>query len=154
MTDLLATLADERAIVAVYQRYCDLVDAKDFDKLDEVFTAETVGDYTQAMGPGVVTKGLAALIAAMHANLGAQSACGATHHNVTNFRIAVDGDTAQAKVHYIAAHAGTGRFAGQDYVMWGEYTDRLSRTTAGWRIEHRIYTLALSTGNPAIVAGG
>lgn len=149
----LQMLLDERAITHVYMRYCDLVDTKDFDRLDEVFTADTRGDYTQALGPGVVTEGLEAIIGAMHANLGTHSHCGATHHNVTNFRIMVEGDVARAKVHYIAAHAGAGALAGKSYVMWGEYDDRLIRTTAGWRVQDRVYTLACFDGDPAIVAG-
>ena len=153
MSDTLARLLDERAIEAVYVRYCELVDAKQFDRLDEVFTADTRGDYTQALGPGVVTEGLAALVEAMHANLGAGSSCGATHHNVTNFRMAVDGDRATAKVHYIAAHAGAGTHAGSTYVMWGQYDDRLICTEAGWRVAERVYTLALSEGDPELVKG-
>ena len=152
--DDLQRLIDERAIGAVYVRYCELVDGKDFDRLDEVFTAETRGDYSQALGPGVVIEGLPALVAAMHANLGEGSSCGTTHHNVANFRIAVDGDGATAKVHYIAAHAGAGAHAGADYTMWGEYADRLVRTFEGWRIADRVYTLAVATGDPAIVRGG
>lgn len=149
----LEQLLDERAIQHVYMRYCDLVDAKDFDRLDEVFTPDTDHDYSQALGEGVVTQGLAAIVGAMHANLGADSLCGATHHNVTNFRIAVDGDTAQARVHYIAAHAGTGALVGHTYVMWGEYADALERTAQGWRVQNRVYTLSCFEGDPAIVAG-
>lgn len=152
MVDL-QTLIDERAIQHVYMRYCDLVDAKAFDRLSEVFTPDTRGDYTQALGPGVTTEGLDVLIGAMHANLGAHSACGTTHHNVTNFRISVSGDTADAKVHYIAAHAGAGPLIGKSYVMWGEYEDRLVRTPEGWRVKDRVYTLSCFDGDPAIVSG-
>lgn len=154
MTPDLQTLADERDIQRVYMRYCDLVDAKEFDWLGEVFTTDTRGDYTQALGPDVVTEGLDAIIGAMHANLGAHSHCGATHHNVTNFRITVEGDMAHARVHYIAAHAGAGPLAGKNYTMWGEYSDVLVRTQQGWRISERTYTLALAEGEPAIVSGG
>lgn len=150
----LQTLIDERAIERIYMLYCDLVDGKAFDRLGEVFTADTRGDYTQALGPGVVTEGLDAIVGAMHANLGVHSGCGATHHNVTNFRITVDGATARAKVHYIAAHTGAGPLAGESYTMWGEYDDLLIRTPEGWRVRNRVYTLALSDGNPAIVSGG
>lgn len=153
MTITLQDLIDERAIERVYMLYCDLVDAKDFDRLGEVFTEDTRGDYTQALGPGVITEGLASIIGAMHANLGAGTHCGATHHNVTNFRIDVAGDSATARVHYIAAHAGVGELTGKCYVMWGEYADTLMRTAGGWRVKDRVYTLACSEGDPAIVAG-
>lgn len=145
---------DERAIEQVYLRYCELVDSKDFTRLDEVFTADTRGDYSQAPGAGVTTDGLAALIGAMQHNLGAGSHCGATHHNVTNFRIAVDGDRATASVHYIAAHAGAGQRALDRYVMWGEYDGTLVRTPAGWRNSMRVCTHAVSQGDPALVSRG
>lgn len=146
-------LLAERAIERIYVRYCELVDAKAFARLGEVFTPDTRGDYTQALGEGVVTEGLAMLVAAMEASLGVGSHCGATHHNVTNFRIAIEGDAATAQVHYIAAHAGAGALAGRDYVMWGGYDDRLVRTAQGWRVSERVYTLAVSTGDPEIVRG-
>ncbi|MXO74332.1 nuclear transport factor 2 family protein [Altererythrobacter aerius] len=154
MDAALSQLIDERAIEQIYVRYCELVDGKDFDRLDEVFTADTLGDYSRALGEGVVTRGLPALIAAMHHNLGAGSHCGATHHNVGNFRIMVEGGRARAQVHYIAAHAGEGSHAGKSYVMWGEYDDVLVRTPAGWRVAERTYTLAVSQGDPAMVSRG
>ena len=150
----LSTLIDERAIQRVYMLYCDLVDTKDFDRLGEVFTDDTHHDYTQALGEGVITDGVEMIIGAMHANLGAHSLCAATHHNVTNFRIDVAGDTAQAKVHYIAAHSGAGRLLGKSYTMWGEYADELVRTSRGWRVKDRVYTVACVEGDPAIVQGG
>lgn len=149
----LARLIDKEAIENVYIRYCEIVDSKDFDAMDEVFTADCVGDYTQALGPDVISPNRASLIASMHANLGPTSHCGATHHNVMNFRIAVDGDTATAKVHYYAVHRGRGEFAGALYSMWGEYQDDLVRTAEGWRVSRRVYRCDLSDG-PAEVTSG
>ena len=149
----LARLIDQDAIAQVYHRYCDIVDAKRFDEMDEVFLPDCVGDYTQALGPGVVSPDRASLIASLHANLGPGSSCGATHHNVLNFRIAVDGDRATARVHYHAVHRGRGALAGALYAMWGEYADDLVRTPDGWRIARRVYTCAISEGPAAVVAG-
>jgi 3-phenylpropionate/cinnamic acid dioxygenase small subunit len=149
----LARLIDQDAITQVYHRYCDIVDTKSFDAMDEVFTADCLSDYTQALGPGVVCPDRASLIASMHANLGPESRCGATHHNVLNFRIAVDGDSATARVHFYAVHRGRDTLDGALYAMWGEYDDRLARTVDGWRVAHRIYTCALSEGPAAVVAG-
>lgn len=142
----LQMLLDERAIQQVYIRYCEIVDGKTFDDLHEVFVADATGDYTQALGPGVISPDRASLIASMHANLGPNSNCGATHHNVGNFRIAVDGDSARAKVHYYAVHLGQGDFPGALYSMWGQYDDVLVRTPDGWRVKARVYTCALSQG--------
>lgn len=148
-----AELIDKDAIAQVYVRYCEIVDSKDFDRMDEVFTEDVVGDYTQALGPGVISPNRASLIASMHANLGPQSNCGATHHNVLNFRIHPAGDTATAKVHYYAVHRGRAAQDGALYSMWGQYADDLVRTDAGWRVARRVYTVALTEGPSAVVAG-
>jgi 3-phenylpropionate/cinnamic acid dioxygenase small subunit len=149
----LADLVDVRAIEAVYVRYCEIVDAKTFDAMDEVFTADATGDYTQALGPGVISPDRASLIASMHANLGAGSLCGATHHNVGNFRITLAGDTARALVNYHAVHRGVGRLQGALYTMWGHYDDDLVRTPAGWRVAARRYFCSLSEGPVVTMAG-
>ncbi len=149
----LSELIAKDAIQQVYIRYCEIVDAKDFDRMDEVFQEDCVGDYTQALGPGVISPNRASLIASMHANLGPDSSCGATHHNVLNFRITVDGDKATAKVHYYAVHRGRGRWDGALYSMWGQYADDLVRTPAGWRVARRVYTVALTEGPSEVVAG-
>lgn len=142
----LQRLLDERAIEQLYIGYCEIVDTKRFDELHEVFTEDATGDYTQALGPGVVSPDRASLIASMHANLGPQSNCGPTHHNVGNFRIIVDGETATAKVHYYAEHLGQGDYPGEQYSMWGQYDDELVRTRDGWRVSKRVYTCAIKRG--------
>lgn len=146
-----AFLMDKHAIEQVYIRYCEVVDAKEFALLSEVFTPDTYHDYTQSLGPGVVITGLEQLVDAMKTNLGPSSNCGATQHNVGNFRIAVDGDTATAKVNYYAVHRGLGEYEGALYSMWGLYDDNLVRTPEGWRISHRIYSSALTEG-PAVTS--
>lgn len=149
-----AELIDRQEIEALYVRYCEIVDTKTFDRMDEIFTADCVGDYSQALGEGVISPNRASLIASMHANLGPASSCGATHHNVMNFRIAGDGDQATAKVHYYAVHRGRGAWEGALYSMWGQYADDLIRTVDGWRVARRVYTVALTEGPAAVVAGG
>jgi len=139
-------LMDKHAIEQVYIRYCEIVDAKTFDDMHEVFTENSTSDYTQALGPGVISPNRASLIASMHANLGPDSNCGATHHNVLNFRIAVNGDTAKAKVQYYAVHRGKNDYEGALYSMWGLYDDELVRTAEGWRVANRIYSCYLSEG--------
>lgn len=139
-------LTDMRAIEQVYVRYCEIVDSKTFDAMDMVFTEDCVGDYTQALGPGVISPNRASLIQSMHHNLGPGSNCGPTQHNVGNFRIMIDGDKAHAKVYYYAVHRGVGAFDGVLYSMWGQYEDDLLRTSDGWRVRARRYTAMLTEG--------
>ena len=144
-------LMDKHDIEQVYIRYCEIVDAKSFDDMHEVFTADTFGDYTDSL-PGVTTSSRDQLVASMHQNLGPDSQCGPTHHNVGNFRVSVDGDRAKAKVHYYAVHAGKGEHEGAVYSMWGQYEDDLVRTPHGWRVKDRVYKCYLTDG-PVVTTG-
>jgi ketosteroid isomerase-like protein len=147
--DILSTLNDERDIQRVYLRYCDVIDAKQFDRLDEVFTQDCVGDYRDSHG--TVQQGLAPLLVHLHVNLGSGSTCGPTHHNVLNFRIDCHGDTATAAVHFYAVHQGVGAMAGELYSVWGQYEDELTRTAQGWRISRRYYRNYVTDGDKAVI---
>jgi 3-phenylpropionate/cinnamic acid dioxygenase small subunit len=150
MTDF----ADVWAIQQVYIRYCELIDTKDFDRLTEVFTADTHHDYSQAYGPGIEFTGFSFLLERLHRRLGAGSNCGATHHNVDNFRIVVNGNTAKAKVNFYAVHRGIQQLEGALYSMWGVYDDDLVRTPQGWRIADRRYLVNLTEGPVVTSAPG
>lgn len=150
MTDDL--LREHLDIERLYVLYCDLVDSKRFDKLGDVFMDEATGDYTQALGPGVISPDLKSLIASMHLNLGEGSNCGPTHHNVGNFSIHINGHSATTKVHYYTVHRGINDYAGQLYSMWGQYEDLLEKTSAGWRVKCRVYKCFLSEGPSGVVS--
>ncbi len=105
MADFATYLEDKHKIEQVYIRYCDIIDQKAFDKLSEVFTSDCVGDYRSTNGK--IQQGLAPLIEHVTRGMGPGSDCGATHHNVCNFRVAVDGDTATSKAHFYAVHEGS-----------------------------------------------
>lgn len=148
--DPLQHLLECQAIQQAYIRYCELIDHdKQFDRMTEVFTADTRGEYAQYNN---VVSGVDTLIASMHHNLGEGSNCGSTQHNVNNFRIQVEGDRARAKCHFYAVHAGRNQYADQIYSMWGEYEDQWLRTPQGWRVAHRIYHVFLTEGPAGIVS--
>jgi ketosteroid isomerase-like protein len=147
--DVLRALEDERLIKRVYLRYCDVIDAKDYDALSEVFTADCVGDYSNTNG--IVQEGLAPLVEYLHDVMGRGSCCGPTHHNVLNFRIDPDGDTASGHVHFYAVHQGARELTGKMYTCWGQYDDELVRTPEGWRVSRRMYTNYVEEGDKGIV---
>jgi ketosteroid isomerase-like protein len=150
MTDL-ATLLDIRAIEQGYYRYCEVIDAKQFAALADVFEAGAVQDYRSSNG--ILQNGLAPLVERLERNMGAGSYCGGTQHNVTNIRIVVDGDTATAKAHFYAVHAGVEAYEGQRYTCWGEYGDVWARGADGWRVRRRDYRNFLTEGPVAIIRG-
>ena len=102
-----------------------LMDAGDFDRLDEVFTQDFVYDL-QAFGFGAL-EGADALIEASRA-LGDDNPVG---HHVTN-ALVIDGRDDQA----MARSKGIGIMAdgSSGSVV---YEDLLRRTSAGWRIARR-----------------
>ncbi len=147
--DALQSLIDERDITAVYHRYCDIIDAREYDRLGEVYTDDCQRNYTQPDGsievrdPGSHEggqQGLAPLIARLKRSIWFR-----THHNVLNFRISTDGDSARARVHYYAVHQIVP--AGEIMSLWGEYDDDLIRTPDGWRISERRYSTWLREGD-------
>ncbi|OCC24391.1 hypothetical protein MB02_07365 [Croceicoccus estronivorus] len=151
MTDRLDILWDIRAIEQVYFRYCEVIDAKAFDDLADVFMADAVQDYRSSNG--ILEKGLAPLVERLHRNMGPQSLCGGTQHNVFNIRVEPDGDQAAAKAHFYAVHAGREHLEGLRYSCWGQYDDRWRRTPSGWRVAERLYRNFLTEGPVEIIRG-
>jgi 3-phenylpropionate/cinnamic acid dioxygenase small subunit len=144
-------LIDERLIEEVYDRYCDIIDDKDFDRLAEVFTEDCVGDYRNTNG--LIQDGVRPLIERLKRGMGPGADCGRTRHNVFNFRISVAGDTARSKARFYAVHEGVDHYAGATYTCWGEYDDSWVRTPAGWRVSRRVYRNFLIEGPVEIVRG-
>jgi hypothetical protein len=151
--EIMAALVVEDAVRRVYLDYCDIIDEKRFDDLDQVFTLDCVGDYRDTQG--VVVNGLAPLVASLHKNMGPESTCGGTHHNVLNFRIDVTApDRVDAQVHFYAVHRGVGVMAGALYTVWGRYEDELRLTDAGWRVARRAYRNYVVDGDKAVIRRG
>ena len=145
MSDFAGYLQDKHEIEQVYIRYCDLIDQKDFTRLNEVFTDDDRSTN------GKVQEGLAPLIAHVMRGMGPGSDCGPTHHNVCNFRVTVDGNTAASKAHFYAVHEGINHCAGEHYTCWGEYDDQWTRTTHGWRVIRRTYRNFMIDGTTDVV---
>ena len=145
----LAELAAMEHIRRVYHRYCDALDYKAFEGLADVFAEDCEVDYTDIL-PGLVVSGSAAVVGSARAMLGSHSAVDRTHHNVGNFRIAIQDETAEAKVRFHAVHSGAGALRGQTFLCWGDYHDQLEKRDGQWRIVHRAYLGFITQGNPEI----
>lgn len=139
---------DRWQIQQVLCRYCEIVDRHEWETMDTVFTADTVGVYN-----GMEVIGIDALIASANTNM-SRTTIARTQHNVANFRIEIDGDEACCTTNYYAVHLGAGDFHGQIYSMWGEYKDQLLRTSRGWRIARRDYTTSFTEGDDRMVFAG
>ena len=129
----LAELRDRLEIEDLMNRYCAAIDTRNFDLLDEVFTADATIDYTRSGGIRdaypVVKTWLEKALAPFRV----------VQHLVTNVRVELDGDRARS-VCYFFNPMGLPREDGgvNTFFCGGIYRDQLLRTERGWRITERI----------------
>jgi len=151
--ELTAQLADRLAVNDVVLRYFQLVDAKDWDHMDEVFTEDTTARWT----PTTLMEGRAGVVGAMRHMVGSDEIL--TYHHVASMAPVVDGDTAEVVVRARAMHYGLGPREGKFYESLGIQPTRLVRTPAGWRIAHHEWNVAVKLGSleelfaPELAAG-
>ena len=126
--DLAAVVADRLAVNDVVIRYFQLVDAKGWDHMHEVFTEDTTARWT----PDALMEGRARVVGAMQHMVGGDEVV--TFHHVASMAPVIDGDTATVEVRVRAMHNGIGPRAGKFYESLAVQPTRLVRTPEGWRI--------------------
>ena len=149
----LSRIVDRLAVTDVVLRYFELVDAKAWDQMHEVFTEDTTARWT----PEVLIEGRAKVVGAMQHMSG--SAEIVTYHHVASMAPVVNGDEAEVVVRVRAMHHGVGPRAGKFYESLGIQPTRLVRTSEGWRIKHHDWNIAVKLGSmedlfaPELAAG-
>ena len=131
---------DHREIEAVLCRYAAALDQKQYDRLNEVFVPEAVANYVGL----TECNGIDSIIGLVS---GVLDQCGNTQHLLGNIQIDVRGDEAAASCYLQAIHVGLGEYSDQLFIVWGEYKDRLVRTSDGWRISYRELTTIHAQGD-------
>jgi hypothetical protein len=58
-------------------------------------------------------------------------------HSLSNIRISIRNDDAEAKSYLHAVLPGKGEGAGDTQLLWGEYQDKLQNGRKDWRTVHR-----------------
>ncbi len=141
-----STMTDRDAIVEIAARYTWAIDTNDYAALADVFTA----DAYARLG-GEECNGLAAIQARVARAL---DPLDASQHLVGSHAVdlAVDGDPDRARhrCQFQAQHCRNGA----NYIVAGTYTDRMVRTPAGWRIEHRVLDVTWTEGDLSVVRAG
>ena len=146
-------LADRLAVADVVVRYFELVDAKRWDDMHEVFTDDTTARWTADN----VIEGREGVVGAMRHMSG--SAEIVTYHHVAAMTPVIDGDRAEVVVRVRAMHHGVGPREGKFYESLGVQPTSLVRTPDGWRIKHHDWVIAVKLGSmeelfaPEIAAG-
>ena len=144
---------DRQAVIGVVLRYFELVDAKAWDRMDEVFTEGTTARWT----PEVLMEGRAKVVGAMRHMTGTDEVV--TFHHVSAMAPVVDGDTAEVSPRVRAMHHGVGPRQGKFYESLAVQPTRLERTPDGWRIAHHEWAITVKLGSmedlfaPELAAG-
>ena len=152
-TDDLQVLVDQLAVTDVLVRYFELVDAKDWNRMHEVFTDDTTTRWTADS----LVEGRDSIVGAMRHMIGSDEIV--TYHHVASMAPVIEGDTADVTARVRAMHHGVGPRAGQFYESLGVQPTRLVRTRDGWRIQHHEWQISVMLGNreelfaPEIAAG-
>lgn len=124
---------DQLAIQRVITDYSARLDARDYDGYVGLFTEDGVwqnGD-TRREGRAEIRAMLTSLFGEPDPDFENLS----SFHQIGNFEIDVDGDTAHAKSRFVFVMRGEGGAPTPE--LSGQYEDRLVRTEDGWKIAHR-----------------
>jgi SnoaL-like domain len=129
-------VSDRDELVELLGRYAAIPDTNDFDVLPStVFTDPVTMDFESLGRPPARTFSLAPLMALFRVTLASFTA---THHAITNHRVAVDGDRATIRAHVRAEHWLRPDLVESGPTCWlvvGFYDDAAVRTAAGWRLD-------------------
>jgi 3-phenylpropionate/cinnamic acid dioxygenase small subunit len=136
-------LTDRLEIQDLLVRYATALDGRDWPLLGEVFIPEAVAVYD-----GGRHDGIEAIVAICRRSLEPLTS---SQHLLGNFAVRLNGDRATSSCYLHAQHFLVGERGLNTYVMAGTYRDRLIRTQAGWRIEHRELEITWTDGNAAIL---
>ena len=142
---------DRDELVELMSRYATMSDTKNWDELPRtVFCAEFTSDFS-SLGVPVTTVGRDEW-----ARQSRQAFAGwtATHHSITNHRIAIDGDRATIRAHVRAEHWAPPEVAAGGANSWlvvGFYDNVAVRTPDGWRLS-AIKLTAIHQENAALLA--
>lgn len=153
----MSAIEDRLAIMELLAEYATILDEKNFDGVFGVFTDSIRMDFESAGAGPAVTVTSAELKAWLMAGF---TGYAATHHGITNHRIAIDGDHATIRAHVHAEHWIDPADAGGGPTCWvatGFYDDEAVRTPEGWRLSSVRITMTHSDGDeivPIAVAVG
>lgn len=124
---------DRLAILELSARYCNMVDDKQWEALDLIFTSDAIFDSSAFGRP--VQRGLEEirdLFSTMDHPL--------AHHISNTMLDLVDADTVRVHSKWLVLFP--------ERIVSGDYHDVVVRAAAGWRIREKIVTPRVAVGEP------
>jgi hypothetical protein len=148
-SDLTATATEDRlAILELIGNLALLLDARDWNALEGLFTDPVHYDRTSLFGGEPETLSPAELVAGYRQALGNLDAL---HHLITCHVIDLDGDQATCAANMQGTHVLANTSGGPMWTVGGRHDYRLIRTVDGWKIAALTFTIQWATGNMHIV---
>jgi hypothetical protein len=141
--ELADMIADRFAIIDVVNRFFDLVDAKRWDDMDQVFAEDATAQET----PDRVLEGRAHIVENFRSF--EESDDIVLYDHVGSFTPVIQGDTAEADVRVRSMHYGVGAREGKFYESLAIMSVRLGRTPDGWRFKHYDWRISVRLGSLA-----
>jgi ketosteroid isomerase-like protein len=149
-TSAAATEAEDRlAILDLIGRLALLLDARDWNALEHLFTDTVYNDRTSLTGGEPVSVSAAEFVDGWRQTL---QHLNAVHHLITSHVISLDGDTATCGANMQGTHVFANASGGPVWTVGGRYDYRLKRTPDGWRIAGLTFTVQWATGNESVIA--
>ena len=139
---------DRLAILELIARLGLLVDARDWNALEGLFTNPVYSDRTSLFGGEPETLSPGELVGGLRQVLGNLDA---THHLITNQVISLDGDQATSAANMQGTHVLANASGGPVWIAAGRHDYQLKRTADGWRIAGLTFTVQWASGNEHIL---
>jgi 3-phenylpropionate/cinnamic acid dioxygenase small subunit len=135
---------DRQAIINLLNRFAEILDSRDWDRLGEVFTDESVAYRGGAVGIDDIGREI-------RLHLGG---CGPSQHLLGNHQVELDGDTARSVTKVRVFHQGLGERSHLTFECMGDYHDDHVRLPVGWRIARRRFDVQMSFGDRSVLQPG
>jgi 3-phenylpropionate/cinnamic acid dioxygenase small subunit len=135
--------ADRHEIEELLDRYATIIDAREYERLTEIFLPDAVLDYSSS---GAEPGPLHPVAAWIEKGL---SLFASSQHLITNKQVELAGDKATSHALFfnpLVAKDGAVMFVG------GAYHDQWLRTPVGWRIIERVQETSWAFGLPELGA--
>jgi len=139
---------DRIAILELIGRLALLLDARDWNALEQLFTDTVYSDRTSLLGGEPVTLSAAEFVDGWRQTLQNMDA---VHHLITCHVINLDGDQATCAANMQGTHVLANTSGGPIWTVGGRHDYQLERTPDGWKIAGLTFTIQWATGNMHIV---
>ncbi len=147
-TNSVQHIHDTLAIQEIRARFAEGQDYRQWAQVEDLLTEQVTADF-RSMGIPIQTVPREVLVKNFQNNLSREGL--KTQHLYTNLRVKVDGYSAVCISQFTGQHYFPGAAGGDEFILRGEYEDKLVRRPDGWKISEMKFTLFYATGNPQLL---